>query len=422
MAGKTFPGIGDLEDEVPPLDPADAADSSGNAQSHYSGPTVVDDAKVEQGLKKLRSLDAPPGPLTGIHQAIVDVLDDPARATPAVPVPVDLLMPEITVDPARGTAVGRSVSGPVVGQQSTQPFDDRALRGTMFGHGVHLPDLEEARRAMLVETSKALAVVERGVPTTNEITVFQPGTYPQRADIPLGQEPYPRSNRFNAQDTPTDLRSFSSRKTLVIRVAAAGACIAAIAVAAMLWVRSTDEADVNARAAAAVPGARPPRAVEVQPLLAPKAPAQPAPLPSTPAPQAAPTATAPAPAATAPAPMATAPAPTALPPVPAARRRPTEVAPRGAATPPHDDDLAAGAVPGETRSTRPSSPAEPTTRRPHAASTHAERHRSSASSEATAGASSPPDEGAKPDKPEKPTRVRRPVEDDPDATMAPSIE
>ena len=148
MAGKTFPGIGDLEDEVPPLDPADAADSSGNSQSHYSGPTVVDDAKVEQGLKKLRSLDAPLGPLTGIHQAIADVLADPARATPAVPVPADLLMPEITIDPARGTAVGRSVSGPVVGQQTTQPFDDRALRGTMFGHGVHLPDLEEARRAM----------------------------------------------------------------------------------------------------------------------------------------------------------------------------------------------------------------------------------------------------------------------------------
>ena len=43
MAGKTFPGIGDLEDEVPPLDPADAADSAGSG-SYYSGPTVVDDA------------------------------------------------------------------------------------------------------------------------------------------------------------------------------------------------------------------------------------------------------------------------------------------------------------------------------------------------------------------------------------------
>src|SRR5580704_16419864 len=134
MAGKTFPGIGDLEDESPPLDPADAADSSGdNSQSHYSGPSVVDESIDEQGLKKLRSLDAPLGPLTGIHQAIADVLDDPTRVTPEIPVPPGLLMPEITIDPARGTAVGRSVSGPVVGQQTTQPFDDRALRGTMFG-------------------------------------------------------------------------------------------------------------------------------------------------------------------------------------------------------------------------------------------------------------------------------------------------
>jgi hypothetical protein len=390
MAGKTCPGIGDLEDEVPPLDPADAADSS-DSQSHYSGPTVVDDAKVEQGLKKLRSLDAPPGPMTGIHQAIVDVLADPARATPAVPIPADLLMPEITIDPARGTAVGRSVSGPVAGQQSTQPFDDRALRGTMFGHGVHLPDLEEARRAMLVETSKALAVVERGVPTTNEITVFQPGTYPQRAELPLGREPHPpRSNRIHAEDTPIELRTVLPRKTLFIRVVVAGACIAAIAGAALLWVRSTDEADFNARAAAANPAPRPPRPVEVQQIAAPR--------PPTPAPQ--------------PAPMVpAAPVPAATPAAESARR----------AAAPHDDDVAA-AVPAEagpTRPTRPSSPAESTARRPHAAPAHPDRHRSPASSEAGA---TKPDEGAKADKPDKPVRAKRSVEEDPDATMAPTIE
>src|SRR3954470_16258096 len=103
MAGKTFPGIGDLEDEAPPLDPADAADSSENSQGNYSGPTVVDDAKVEQGLKKLRSLDAASEPLTGIHQAIASVLADSARATAPMAVPADLLMPEITIDPGRGT-------------------------------------------------------------------------------------------------------------------------------------------------------------------------------------------------------------------------------------------------------------------------------------------------------------------------------
>ena len=57
MAGKTFPGLATWRMRCPPLDPADAADSSDALASIYSGPTVVDDAKVEQGLKKLRSLD-----------------------------------------------------------------------------------------------------------------------------------------------------------------------------------------------------------------------------------------------------------------------------------------------------------------------------------------------------------------------------
>jgi hypothetical protein len=407
MAGKTFPGIGDLEDEVPPLDPADAADSSSNSQSHYSGPTVVDDAKVEQGLKKLRSLDAPPGPMTGIHQAIVDVLSDPARATPAIPVPVDLLMPEITIDPARGTAVGRSISGPVVGQQTTQPFDDRALRGTMFGHGVHLPDLEEARRAMLVETSKALAVVERGVPTTNEITVFQPGTYPQRGEIPPSRDPHShpaRSNRFESQDTPIELRTLVPRNKLIIRAAAAGACILAIVVAALLWVRSSDETELNARA----PAARPPKPVEVQQIVAP-----PIPVPSAPTPQPATPAT------------TVVPPPTPAPSVPAVKTPSSEVARQAPTTPPGDDDLAAAAVPAETKSTRPANPAESATHHSHAASTHADRHRSSASPETGAGEATKTDVGAKPDKPDKPERpmrAKRPVEEDPDATMAPTIE
>jgi len=396
MAGKTFPGIGDLEDEVPPLDSADAADSSDNSQSHYSGPTVVDDAKVEQGLKKLRSLDAPPGPLTGIHQAIVDVLADPARATPAIPVPADLLMPEITIDPSRGTAVGRSVSGPVVGQQTTQPMDDRALRGTMFGHGVHLPDLEEARRAMLVETAKALAVVERGVPTTNEITVFQPGTYPLREEIPLARDPQPpRSNRFHAENTPIELRTVLPRKTLLIRIAAAGACIAAIVTAAVLWVHANDESDLNARAAASQ-AQRSPKPVEGHQIVAPPAPPTLAPPPQ--------------PAVT---------TPTVAPSAAAAKTPSPAVAPGAATPPPLDPDLAAGAVPAETSPTRPSRPAESTARRPHSTSAHPDRHRSAAPSEGV-GVNS--DEDAKPAKPARPVRAKRPIEDDPDATMAPTIE
>ncbi len=310
-------------------------------------------------------------------------------------------MPEITVDPSRGTAVGRSVSGPVVGQQTTQPFDDRALRGTMFGHGVHLPDLEEARRVQLVETSKALAVVERGVPTSNEITVFQPGTYPQQARIPPGHEPHPRTIRFQAEDTPIALRTLVPRKKLLIRVAVAGACIAAIVVAAMLWVRSNDEADLAARSGT-IPAPRPPtRPVEVQPIASPPPPG-------------------PQPAAI---------APPSAPPTPGAKA--PAVAGRAAATSRTDDAMGAAAGPAETKPARPSSSVEPTVRRPHAASTHSERHHSPASSGAAAGGAEQPNEGGKPDKAEKPDRAdaparpvrgKRPVEDDPDATMAPTIE
>ena len=43
-----------------------------DARGLYSGPTVVDDQKVAEVLKKLRSLDQAPGPLTGVTQAVDD--------------------------------------------------------------------------------------------------------------------------------------------------------------------------------------------------------------------------------------------------------------------------------------------------------------------------------------------------------------
>ncbi|HVV51413.1 MAG TPA: hypothetical protein VHO06_17215, partial [Polyangia bacterium] len=228
MAGKTFPGIGDAEDE---LDPADAADSA----DHYSGPTVVDDVKVEQGLKKLRSLDAPPGPLTGIHQAVTDALLDSGRVTmhgtadlPTVRPPA----PPASAD-GRETAIGRSVGEEVLSEQTSKPFDDRHLRGTMFGHSVHLPDLDLEARKKEIETSKALAVVERGQPTSNEIAIFQPGPYARQAGAagaeapyPFGRTPYPPQDRF--RDTPIDLGSPSSRRRLMVRAGLAAVGIALV--------------------------------------------------------------------------------------------------------------------------------------------------------------------------------------------------
>ncbi|HZL18863.1 MAG TPA: hypothetical protein VFG23_14075, partial [Polyangia bacterium] len=147
MAGKTFPGIGELEDESPPVDPADAADSdSSNSRPFYSGPTVVDDVKVEEGLKKLRSLDAPLGPLTGITKAVVDALESGPSGSMEVPIDfpsldIPLAPPSPMTHHLRETSVGRNVVGPMAIQpESPPPFDDRALRGTMFGHSIHAPE------------------------------------------------------------------------------------------------------------------------------------------------------------------------------------------------------------------------------------------------------------------------------------------
>ena len=85
MAGKTFRGVGD-DGEPSSRHPQDDAprlvDEAEDARGLYSGPTVVDDQKVAEVLKKLRSLDQAPGPLTGITQAVDD-------ANPTEPVRID---------------------------------------------------------------------------------------------------------------------------------------------------------------------------------------------------------------------------------------------------------------------------------------------------------------------------------------------
>jgi hypothetical protein len=384
MAGKTFPGIGDLEDESPPLDPADAADSSGNRQAFYSGPTVVDEAKVEQGLKKLRSLDAPPGPLTGIHQAVADALSDPSRVTAKVSGDARPT-PQVTIDPVRGTAIGRSVAESVLSQQATPPIDDRALRGTMFGHSIHVPDLDPPARKREAETSNALTVVNRGQATSNEIAVFQPGTYLPQEGAPSGPTPYPRSNRFRS--TPVDLRATSSRK-LVIRIAGAAVGIALIVTAALIWVHSnSDEADSSPRPTATVPPP-PSRPVVTQPV--------------TPPPPTAPVG--------------------AIAPPPSARTVPTDRVPSD-----ENHDLAtmpAGAKPAPAPTAALDAAATPT-RHTHAPPTHSERRHSAANSKGddlAKPAKADRSDGVEAPAPAKPVRGKRPVEDDPDATMAPTIE
>lgn len=366
MAGKTFPGIGD----DPPLDPADAADSADSGGEYYSGPTVVDDAKVEMGLQKLRSLDAPPGPLTGITKAVVDALETEPTRTRVEGTPI---IPEITVDSGRETAVGRSVVGPAGGQQTTttQPFDDKHLRGTMFGHGVHLPEIElPARPAATQPVSRALAVIDRGAPTHNAVAVFHQPPPPRytNGEPPPASSASLRSSRF--QNTPYDVPvpEVSRGKKMATRIATVVVGIAAFVGAAMIWIRTNGEDD---------PVVRPAPVVRLPPVQA----ARPIPPPVAPPP--------PPPAATAPA------------------------APAEAAAAPPAKESARPAAAHAAADDKDSPAAAPVARR-----SHAEHHRAAKSAEGQGAAGE-----TKPDKPEKPARAaKRGSEEDPDATMAPTIE
>src|SRR5262245_37469743 len=121
---------------------ADEPDMPGN-----SGPTVVDDAKVAEVLKKLRSLDTPGAP-GGVAEVVLDSgsseptrLDSGAIEIDSGPAsgPVGTGVAKLLRSSQRTTAVGRSLATPVVGQPVTIPAD--LARGTLFGRSIHVPDV-----------------------------------------------------------------------------------------------------------------------------------------------------------------------------------------------------------------------------------------------------------------------------------------
>jgi len=139
VAGKTFSGVGG-ENSTP------EGYEDDDARGVYSGPTVVDEYKVAAGLKQLRSLDRPPGPLTGVTEAVLD----PGSGEPTQ-------VAELPRTSVRPTAVGRSPSTdaePAV----TSSID--AGRGTMFGHSIHLPDINAPDSTLEELSSGSVQVID----------------------------------------------------------------------------------------------------------------------------------------------------------------------------------------------------------------------------------------------------------------------
>ncbi len=184
MAGKTFHGVG-FDGETPSVVPNDAPASEDASGEQYSGPTVVDEAKIEESLKRLRSLDQPPAiPIGEVSVSVVDAgsaeptrIDDRPFVAPAKAPP--LVSPGAAI--SRPTAVGHSVGPSVISQQNAPQLDP--LRGTMFGHSIHLPDVATPESAPEELSSGALVVIPR--PTAEEMQPF----LPDRTTRPAQQHP-----------------------------------------------------------------------------------------------------------------------------------------------------------------------------------------------------------------------------------------
>ncbi len=267
MAGKTFPGIGDLEDES--LDPADAEDTGATPAPggpYYSGPTVVDDAKVEEGLQKLRSLDAPPTEIAAAEDSAGELIESGRHGMPA-------FVPGFPKDGGRETFIGHSIAQPLPAPAPEEkPYDDR-MRGTLYGHMLHLPELNLP--APEEPSERALTIVDRNAPTSQAVEVYRPEAARRAAAaIPQEAEAFPRSDRYRS--IPIELDDAVPKDKTLLRVGIAAAAIAAIIGAALIWLHNTSqEPDVPPRPAAAAQPAEPPPAVPAPPVAPPPPAARP---------------------------------------------------------------------------------------------------------------------------------------------------
>jgi hypothetical protein len=360
MAGRTFPGIGELEDGEP-VDPADEADTgatpASSSSQFYSGPTVVDDAKVEEGLEKLRSLDVPPDDVAAAVDTALEIVESGGHQMPSY------LHPAALKDGGRGTFIGHSIADVAPPSEPEKPYDDR-MRGTLYGHMLHLPELKLP--APEEPSSRELTIVDRSGPTSHAVEVYQPDAARRAAaGVPHEAEAFPRSDRYRS--IPIEIETGSSSKVFV-RVGIAAAAIAAIVGAAIIWLHtSTEEPEPPVRPPATAPQPAAPAAPRAAPL------AEPAQVP----------------AATAAGSGPATPVPQAAPAEPVAAKPPRELRP-----------------PIE----RPRNPASrPEATPPSAGLARPDRHRSGG-----------PASG---DGPPRTRSSRHPaIEDDPDGTLAPSIE
>jgi len=378
--------VGGKKEDAAPMLIADEPDMPGN-----SGPTVVDDAKVAEVLKKLRSLDVQSGPPGGVTEVVLDSgsseptrLDSGSIEIDSGPVIDRSGVEKLLRSSQRTTALGRSLATPVVGQPVTIPAD--LARGTLFGRSIHVPDVNAPDAGAVDLDSGAVA--------------FLDGTPPPSQPFPLADNlvlPPPTSQPLQVYDAGTGSFSETGLNTQLMDPPKSRAFAKTIAFLGGIGIIAGGFWAWQRYGKSVMPDAPTPAATAPAPE-----PAKPAPPPSDPMPPAAAAAEQPAAAAAKP----------SAPPAPAeAAPAPNPAKPESA----HAADVPAKPTAGDE-------PAPPP--RAKESSRHS-GHRSSSSSErrsakpAAAPSPPPPDTS---DAAEKPGHGKKhPVDDDPDNTMAPSI-
>jgi hypothetical protein len=235
----------------------------------------VDEDKVAEGLKKLRSLDEPLGPIPSTMQTLKEGIPafGAGPPTPANPAAIAAVAASELIR-SRGTAHGHALSaGGLVQAVQAVSIDDR-MKGTLLGHSLHLPDAPKVDEDISrpAEVRSIARVAPASLTTSSEMNI----------DFSHGDARF-----FDSEPTVSSVyepERTGTNKTMV-RGLIAGGVASILIVAAIAFFHSPNKPE----------SAAPPPPIEEQ-AAAPVTP------PPAPAPVAAPEAVPPAPAVAAPPP------------------------------------------------------------------------------------------------------------------------
>jgi hypothetical protein len=320
----------------------------------------VDEDKVAEGLKKLRSLDEPLGAIPTSMPTVKELpaVVEPSAVTPAT----DAAAAASELSRSRGTAHGHAISPDLLVEIVGPVSADDRMKGTLLGHMLHLPDDPSPGAEGPKRTAEVREIARVAAPRT---TLLIP---PPEADQAAPDFSRGEARSFDATPINDELTQENPRSKMVARGAIFLAVTSIFVVAAIAWVRAgkTDSTVIEHPVPPIEPGALenaappaptpPPAPSEPAGTAAGQGAAPSAPAPAASAPVAAPP---PAPPAAA-APPPAAPAPKleeAKPAAPAARAKPRHheaTAPAPTASP-----AAKPGPPPPHETTKPAVPAKP---------------------------------------------------------------